>query len=560
MVGFYLLFRKRLQKERRFFIMAAMKRWAGACFLLFLLARPAAAVAPPPDAAGHGSPGGGLPRLQRDLAGIICGCLSLYEREHDPRFLEMAMQFGEVRTHPIFELAWGRQRRNAEREVQLLRAAARLLGHFTAGGRPAADSERALCLLAQEYIRANDPQPGPVRRTGLDLPSSCGLAHLQEGLTGSQLLLKYVLLDDRVLVFFVGAGHAGYEFLPFGRSQTAAMVRKLSEPLEAFADGKVDYLRIHFDLELANRLYNLLLKRAVERFPQADELFIIPDGELFMLPFEALVMRFHDHFQLDDALFSEYKAAGYVIQDFKVSYFFSLADFLRSFQGLGEYPLSLAAFGYPLIHPADPQPSSTPPGGAGGFADIPSTRREVLSLDRLFSGSRRRVFLGADFNRENFCRYAPQARLVHLATHFYSDRKDPLRSAFLFSSAGKKASYCDSKQIFDLRLQAELVILSACETSEKDLLGFKLVSGMTAAFRRSGARGLVASLWPIDEFSSELVPLFCREYLGSGDDAAALRRAKLALFGRTIAIRDDVHLSLAHPFLWANYVLYRFSR
>ena len=91
-------------------------------------------------------------------------------------------------------------------------------------------------------------------------------------------------------------------------------------------------------------------------------------------------------------------------------------------------------------------------------------------------------------------------------------------------------------------------------------MGFKLLSGMTAAIRQTGVRDLIASLWPVDEFSSQIVPLFYREYLRGGGSAAALRNAKLALFGKTIAIQDGVRLSLAHPFLWANYVLYHFYR
>ncbi len=547
-------------------------RW-GVAFLVLLHAASAASGGAPlradrgpgraapglPVSAGQGAGAEeGLLLLQRDLGGIIRGCLALYERRQDPRYLELALEFAEARTHPIFGLEWGRRRSNADSERRLAREAARLREEVGAG-RPPGAAGRRLLLMAQEYIRANDPQPALSRRAGLDLPSSCGIERLQQRLLPSQLLLKYVLLDEQVLVFFVGAEIAGYEFLPAGRSQAAAMVRRLSEPLQDFARGRVDYLRIHFDLDLARQLYDLLLRRAVERCPQADELVIIPDGELYMLPFEALVVRFRDAFQLDDALFSEYSAAMYVIQDFKVSYCFSLADFLRRFQAPRGYPLTLAAFGYPLPAAADPG-AETPAGGGGSLADIPSTRREVLSLDKLFSGSRRRVFLGADFNRGNFRRYAPQARIIHLATHFQGDAREPLRSAFFFSAENGKPSYCDARQVLGLTLQAELVILSACETSEKDLLGFRLVSGMTAAFRRAGSRSLVASLWPVDELSSQVVPLLCREYLKGVGDAAALRRAKLALLGRTIALDNGAHLSLAHPFLWANYVLYRFCR
>ncbi len=512
-----------------------------------------------PVSAGRGAGAeGGLPLLQRDLAGIIHGCLALYEGRQDASYLGLALEFAEVRTHPIFGLVWGRRRGNAGSETRLVREAERL--RLEVGeARPPGDAGRRFLLMAQEYIRANDPQPALSRRAGLGLPIPCGLERLQEHLQPSQLLLKYVLLEEQVLVFFIGADIAGYEFLPASRPQAASMVQRLAEPLEDFADGRVDYLRIHFDLDLAKRLYDLLLRRAVERCPQADEIVIIPDGELYLLPFEALVMGFREGFQLDDALFSEYSAAAYVIQDFKVSYCFSLADFLRRFQGPGEYPLQLAAFGYPLPAAADPAAAS-PARGAGLLADIPSTRREVLRLDKLFSGSRRRVFLGPDFNRENFRRYAPQARIIHLATHFRGDAREPLHSAFFFSAEKGRPSYCDAREVLGLTLPAELVVLSACETSEKGLLGFRLVSGMTAAFRRAGSRSLVASLWPVDEFSSEVVPLLCREYLKSGDDAGALRRAKLALLDRTIALDNGARLALAHPFLWANYVLYRFCR
>jgi CHAT domain-containing protein len=365
-------------------------------------------------------------------------------------------------------------------------------------------------------------------------------------------------LGDRILLFFVSANQAGYELLPVGRSQTVAMIQNLCEPLEDFAAGKVDYLRIHFDMELAHRLFNILLKKVADRFPQADEFVIIPDEDLYRLPFEALVTGFKDDFQQNDDLFSEYRAVEYLIQSYKVSYFFSFSDFLRRFHGPGEYPYTLAAFGHPLIDPPGQGSFVSLSNGMNAFADIPSTRQEVLGLEKLFNGSRRRIFLGADFNRDNFSRFAPQAKLIHLATHFFSDETDPARSAFLFSSSKEGSVLCDSKQILELKLQAELVILSACESSEKNLLGFRLLSGMTAAIRQAGVRDLIASLWPVDELSSQVVPLFYQEYLRGSGSAAALRNSKLALMGRTITLPEGLRLSLAHPFLWANYVLYRF--
>jgi CHAT domain-containing protein len=529
-----------------------MKR-VGSVWLVLFLVWPLGAAGRSPDA-------GGLSRLKNDISDIICGMLSCYEKTRERRFLETAVYFGEIRTHPIFGLTWGKRRQTAAAEQRLLQASALLRRQLRSGSCAPRESEQGLCRLAQEYIHAADLDLVAAKKATSDLPGACGLGQIQKSLASGQVLLKYILLEDRILLFFFSADAVGYEFLAFGRKETAAMVDRLSEPLEDFADGRVDYLRIHFDMELAHRLFNILLKRTTERFAGGDELFIIPDQELFKLPFEALVTGFNANFQQEDVLFSEYRAAEYVMQKYKVSYFFSLADFLRNFSGPRDYPYTLAAFGHPLVPGPAPASAALDQRGAGAIADVPSTRLEILSLEKLFAGAPRRIFLGADFNRENFFRFAPQAKLIHLATHFFNDEKDPSRSAFLFSDSGKTRSLCDAGQMLELRLRAELLILSACESSEKNLMGFKLLSGVTAAIRQSGVRDLIASLWPVDEFSSQIVPLFYREYLRGGGSANALRNAKLALFGKTIAIQDGVRLSLAHPFLWANYVLVHFCR
>ncbi len=522
----------------------------GGFFLVFFLLGPL----PCPGAA---RPAGGLPQLQKNLSHIICSLLDCHEQTRERRFLEMAIHFGEIKTHPVFGFSWGKQHRHAAMEKELLQTSAQFSSRFGRIGCPPAESERDLCRLAQKYIQTTEFSS---HKDLLNLPDDGGIGLIQKGLSACQILLKYVLLDDRLLLFFISADQAGYAFLPVGREQVVAMVNRLSEPLEDFSNGRVDYLRIHFDMELAHRLFNVLLKKMVERFPQADELFIIPDKELFKLPFEALVTGFNERFQQDDVLFSEYQAADYVIQKFKVSYFFSYTDFLRRFSGQKEYPYALAAFGHPLVTEPVPGLPSRRGRSASTVADIPSSRLEILGLEKLFARLRRRIFLGADFNRDNFARFAPQAKLIHLATHFFADEADPSRSAFLFSSTKGRASLCDARQILKLRLRAELVILSACETSEKELMGFKLLRGMTAAIRQSGVRDLIASLWPVDEFSSQAIPLFYDEYLRHGGSAAALRNAKLALLDRAISFQDGVRLSLAHPFLWANYVLYHFCR
>lgn len=504
--------------------------------------------------------GSGLPQLKKDFSDIICRLLTCYEQSRERHFLEMAVHFSDIRTHPLFDLAWGRRGQTRAAEQRLLDAAVHYRRLLFKGTYPSGDSEKNLCRLALEYISAAERTRFPAPKLPLTLAEKCGIGQIQKNLTDRQVLLKYVLLEDRMLLFFISARESGYEFLQVATGQAVAMINRLAEPLEDFASGRVDYLRIHFDMELALRLYNIFLKKVTERFPDGYELLIIPDQELFKLPFEALVMGFNKNYQQDEVLFSEYQAADYVIQKYAVSYYLSFADFLRVYAVCQDHPYALAAFGQPLVD-GSPQPDAhgnLP--SISTIAEIPSTRLEIMNLEKIFSGSHRRTFLGADFNQQNFSRYAPQARLIHIATHFFNDEEDPSRSAFLFSAAGGYPSLCDARQILKMHLRAELVILSACETSEKNLMGSKLLGGMTAAFRHTGVRELITSLWPVDEFSSQIVPLFYREYLKGGRTALAMRNDKLALLGKNIPLRNGVRLSLAHPFLWANYVLFHFYR
>jgi CHAT domain-containing protein len=532
--------------------MAAMKR-AG-CFCLACLLIGSLLAAPGPADASS------LPLLKKDLSEIILDLLSCFERTRDRHFLEMAIYFAGVRTYPIFDLNWGKYRQHAAAEGKLLAAASSYRGLLGQNACLPKGSEQNFCRQASAYVRMVDHEQVPALKVRMKLPDTCKIDQIQSRLSVRQVLLKYVLLEDRALLFFITAQSVGYEFLSVGTPRVAAMIKQLSEPLEDFASGKVDYLRIHFDMELAHRLFNILLKNVVKRFPRSDELLIIPDQVLFKLPFETLVMGFKRSFQQDDMLFSEYLAADYVIQKYAVSYFLSLVDFHRQFEGRKDYPYVLAAFGQPQVANLRPAISLLSGSTISHIAEIPSTRLEILNLEKIFTGSSRRVFLGSDFNKENFTRFAPQAKLIHIATHFFTNGEDPSRSAFLFSSTGDSPPLCDARQILKLRLRAELVILSACETSEKDLQGFKSLSGMTAAFRQSGVRDLIASLWPVDEFSSQIVPLFYEEYLQNNSHAQALRKAKLELLGKTIPFQDNIRLSLGHPFLWANYVLYHFCR
>lgn len=470
------------------------------------------------------------------LAPVIERLLVVHEKTHDGTAYDLALGFAEI-------LACGSPHAGCGMPPELQTACRRLAADLAGDGdiihawRVSGDR-----LLAE--LQRDMKLPAAVNRPLAD--------PLRSRLRSGQLVVRYLFCGSRVLVFFLDRDHVGCREVAMDAAALISLVNRLSEPLEDFARGQIDYLRVPYDMDIASRLYNVLLRPLLESRPDVAELFVITDRHLAMLSFEALVTGFNNAALQPDVLFSEYRAADYLIDRCTISYFLSLTDLLRRFSP-GSYRLQLAAFGHPLT------------GGVkktrlrrAFVADIPSTAVEIDSLKQLLPAGGSRSFLGGACTPENFEHWAPQARLVHLATHFFLDLQDPGRSAFLFTPGVDGVSLYEARRLAAQRLRAELVVLSACESLECLLRRDRLGNGATAALRQAGARAMLATLWPVDEYNSQLVPLFYRRYLAGGDAAAALRGAKRELFTRVRRLNKRSSISFAHPFLWAAFVLVNF--
>jgi CHAT domain-containing protein len=140
------------------------------------------------------------------------------------------------------------------------------------------------------------------------------------------------------------------------------------------------------------------------------------------------------------------------------------------------------------------------------------------------------------------------ARRIQFATHGIADEEEPdLASLVLTDDAGADDGLLQVHEIFNLKLSADLVVLSACETGLGKKVSGEGLIGLSQAFFYAGAPSVVASLWPVSDQTStpDLMVRFYRELDGGADKAEALRRARLS------AIAEG-H---AHPYFWAPFVL-----
>jgi CHAT domain-containing protein len=194
------------------------------------------------------------------------------------------------------------------------------------------------------------------------------------------------------------------------------------------------------------------------------------------------------------------------------------------------------------------------PDSASALARLPFTRREAESIHVLVPESERRVALGFEASRA--LAVSPelgQYRYIHFATHGLLNNTHPELSGLAFSLFDERGEtqngFLRGMDVYNLRLPAELVVLSGCRTAlGKEVSGEGLV-GLTRGFMYAGAKRVLAGLWRVnDAATAELMRRFYQEMLGVKRlaPAAALRAAQVSMW------REPRWRS---PFYWAAFAL-----
>jgi CHAT domain-containing protein len=189
-----------------------------------------------------------------------------------------------------------------------------------------------------------------------------------------------------------------------------------------------------------------------------------------------------------------------------------------------------------------------------GFTRLAFSRQEAESIIALTPKGT--GLKATDFNASRELVLSPQMsqyRILHFATHGLLNSERPELSGLVFSLIDRKGKSQDGflrlHEIYNLQLNADLVVLSACETGlGKEIKGEGLI-GLTRGFMYSGAPRVIASLWNVDDLATaELMKLFYQRLLKDGMPAgAALRAAQLELSRQK---------RWASPYFWAGFVLH----
>jgi CHAT domain-containing protein len=364
------------------------------------------------------------------------------------------------------------------------------------------------------YTEAMTPEQGR------DATDSVSLKAAQAAILPDEAVLEYILADPNSYCLALTHDDAQIVRLPAGRKQIEQLISRY----------KSEVMTGKYAAQDAKELYATLLK-PIPNSLRLKNLVIVPDGILNDLPYDAL----------------QRPNGRYVIQSHVISYAPSATVLCYLRNRRREHQPGMAFLGIGDV-PYDMEPKPAQSGMkhslmafvARGMYDIsgnhlyalPETRDELILASQALDDPKQTVLLLGIKATEARFKSEPLSdfRIIHFAVHGISIPNFPERDALVLGRDphSRDDGLLQVRQIAQLKLDADLVTLSACNTATGKLEGEEGTIGLVQAFLFAGARTVAASLWPVDDSSTEfLMKQFYSHLAQHEDEAAALRQAKL---------------------------------
>lgn len=364
-----------------------------------------------------------------------------------------------------------------------------------------------------------------------------------ENLDDDEALVEFYL--DRDYVYVIAVTKTDWHFTS---TERAPVERSAGELLSALKEQDFQHY-----VNAAADLYAKLLAE-VAPYLTGKDLIIIPDGVLHHVPFETLLVDYH----AAPTAQSDYTTLPYLLKSHPISYSYSAT--LRAVLGRrsrSEPDRTFAGFA-PVTYPARAQHDSAQ---SPSMKSLPGAGQEVRRLLNLFIpkyrplkrllDTRNLLSIGPGAREESVKQMDLQEyKYLHFATHGIVNDSIPELSGLLLHPASRtEDDVLHLGEIYSLELNADLVVLSACETGRGRLSSGEGVIGLTGGFLYAGARNVVVSQWQVDDSAAGrlMIPFYVR-FLRGGNYRDALRDAKL-----DVIMSGGIH---ARPYYWAPYVLF----
>lgn len=318
-------------------------------------------------------------------------------------------------------------------------------------------------------------------------------------------------------------------------------------------------------LTISYQLYNQLIPKTLQSKESITNLIIIPDDSLLLIPFETLL------YQDNNGDVGTLKDSPFMIKKYTITYNSSITMWFNepkiNLQQDKRKEIALFApieFNKDTIIIQKTEDENLNTRGIvdeeydkslyyiGFFKPLESTKEETDAIYKMFGKKRAEKYQYRGASEYNFKKLILEDyKIIHIASHAFSSNKSHLMSGILFANdtTGKQDGFLRESEIYELKLNAELVVLSACQTAIGFVYKGEGIMSISRAFIYAGAKNIISTQWAIyDKTTTEIMKIFYKYYLsGNMTISQALQKAKLDFINK-----GDLY---SHPKVWAPYVL-----
>jgi CHAT domain-containing protein len=348
--------------------------------------------------------------------------------------------------------------------------------------------------------------------------NTVSLQTIQNQLKANNRLLMYSFGRQSLTVFVVT--HTTFSAFNVDTAGITEGVKKLVENIRLRPQNGSGYFH-----EEAYFLYQKLI--AQTGLQTNEDVIVVPDDILHFLPFEVLLSEKPNA----PTRFNKY---AYLLKNHRFSYHSSAINTPINREKTTQLHKEILAFA-PI---SDFQQQ--------GLEPLQHNQREVDLIGKIWSS---KILRGSAATKTAFINEAPFYRLIHVSTHgIIPNGNYPERSYLAFSPDTADNGIFTMSEMDSVKLSADLVVLSACETAHGKYYGGEGLMSIAHAFLSAGAKNIVASLWQVnDSLTTDLMTAFYQNLKNGETVESALQKAKL-LFA------EGEKAQTAHPYYWAAFV------
>jgi CHAT domain-containing protein len=357
------------------------------------------------------------------------------------------------------------------------------------------DNTRSLMIKTKEQLQQQTSE-----LASLVSVTSMSVAEIQKLIPADETLVEYYYTEKDLYAFVLTSK---------GLSAIRLESGNLAEEIKAFRKSLENVSSASHEM-LSRQMFNKLLK-PVEGSLHTRKLIIVSHGALHYLPFYAL----HD-------------GRDYVIERYSIRMLpsASIINYLQrqKVTKAGD----ILAFGNPDL-------------GDSKY-DLIYAQNEAIAVAK--TRPRSKVFLRKEATETALKKYGAGFSYIHFATHGEFDADKPLNSALLLAMDAESDGKLTVDKLYSMKLDADLITLSACETGLSKVANGDDLVGLTRGFLYAGSSSIVASLWKVDDLATAQLMTRLYNEMDRADKREALRTAQL-----------ETKKKYPHPYYWASFQL-----